>query len=423
MKIRALRYPPGLDFLSYDALPSGANAESVPIEAEDGGKSRGVLYSKGKEKTVLFVMHPRADMTRHYMVPGIVGNGYAFFGQICRSPGDDLSATTIHEHLLADVAAGLKFLRSRGYENIVLVGNSGGASMFAFYHKQATTQPPGRLTATVAGDPFDLNKFDMPTADGFIFLGPHLGAGLWMRDGIDPSITDEDDPTSCDPALDLYSPENGFREPPTASEYSSDFLMRYRAAQDARSSRIDALAWSMIRAESARDELAEATAGRNDAAGLLARRQAIAGKGQRITIHRLDANPESVDRTTTEPGRSYGSLFAYRPDLLNYSMHTSKIIDPRAWLSSWSAATSRARLLENLPAVKTPTLVLAYRGDNTVHPDKVKQVYDQSPAKDKDFKLVNGDHFGFFDGPEGEGGRPAARKVIVDWLRGHFPVA
>lgn len=423
MNIQVLRYPPGLDFLSYDNLSSDINAEPVPITAEDGGKSRGMLYAKGGEKTVLCVMHPRADMTRHYTVPAIVGAGYAFFGQICRSPGDDLSATTIHEHLLADVAGGLKFLRSRGYENIVLIGNSGAASMYAFYHKQATTQPPHRLTTTAAGDPFDLNTLDMPTADGFIFLGPHLGAGLWMRDGIDPSVTDESDPTSCDPSLDLFNPDNGFRQPPMASEYSAEFLERYRLAQTARSVRIDALAWSMIQSENDRDELASATKDRSDAAGRLAQRQAIAGKGQRMTIYRLDANPESVDLTTTEPGRSYGSLFARRPDLLNYSMHTAKIVDPRAWLSSWSATTSRARLLDNLTAVETPTLVLAYRGDNTVHPDTVKLVYDQSPSKDKQFKLVDGDHFGFFDGaPGAEGGRKAASKVMIEWLQSHYSV-
>ena len=48
---------------------------------------------------------------------------------------------------------------------------------------------------------------------------------------LDPSVTDERDPLSADPALDPFNPVNG---PP----YSADFQRRYRAAQRMRNERI-----------------------------------------------------------------------------------------------------------------------------------------------------------------------------------------
>src|SRR6185295_8901736 len=143
--------------------------------------------------------------------------------------------------------AGLRFLRGRGFDRIVLVGNSGGGSLYSFYLAQASTAPPGRLTETPGGDPLDLNRSDLPPADGLVLLAAHLGEGLILRQMIDPSVTDEDDPLSCDPALDAYNPDNGYRQPPAASSYPPEFVERYRAAQQARIARIDARARELLR--------------------------------------------------------------------------------------------------------------------------------------------------------------------------------
>ncbi len=71
-------------------------------------------------------------------------------------------ATLIHEQVLLDVAAGARRgLRDR-YDRVVLCGNSGGASLFTFYLHQALAPEGARLTDTAAGDPFDLNRFELP---------------------------------------------------------------------------------------------------------------------------------------------------------------------------------------------------------------------------------------------------------------------
>src|SRR5690606_21666776 len=123
-----------------------------------------------------------------------------------------------------------------------LVGNSGGGSLFSFYQNQAIKPGEERLKDTPAGEPIDLASLEMPVADGMALMAVHPGEGVFMLRCIDPSVTDEDDPLSCDPELDMYNPANGFRLPPEQSSYSKEFLARYEAAQVARSRRIDALA-------------------------------------------------------------------------------------------------------------------------------------------------------------------------------------
>src|SRR5882757_2946642 len=230
------RYSPGTDFLGFGNRVPAAAPEVVMVTAGDGVSSRSVLYASGKEKTVVCIAHLCGDMTRHYAIPDLVENGYAFYAQQGRFAGNDAAA--LHEPVLADIAAGMQFLRSRGFEHIVLLGTGITASLYALYQAQATTPAPGRLTDTAAGDPFDLNKFEMPSADGFIFLSNSMGPGKALQQGIDPAVIDESDALSCDPELDMYNIDNGFNAPPQPSKYPADFLARYRAAQKLRTARI-----------------------------------------------------------------------------------------------------------------------------------------------------------------------------------------
>ena len=62
-------------------------------------------------------------------------------------------------------------------------------------------------------------------------LCAHGGRPEVLTEWFDPSVTDETDPTSCDPALNMYDEANG---PP----YSESFIADYRAAQVARNHRI-----------------------------------------------------------------------------------------------------------------------------------------------------------------------------------------
>jgi pimeloyl-ACP methyl ester carboxylesterase len=414
------RYRPGTDLLGFEKPPADILPELVRLKAEDGAPSRGVLYAKGGESTVVCVLHPRGDMTRHYLIPFIAEAGFAAFGQESRSPNNDTMAT--HEALLADIAAAVRYLRERGYGKVIFLGYSGGGSVYSLYQAQALTAPPDRLTDTAAGDPYDLNRFDLPPADGMMFVGSHLGAGWMMQREIDPSVMDETDPLSCDPCLDMYNPENGFREPPDQSHYSEAFIARYRAAQVARVARIDAIARSQL-AEQRRFQAMTRADAFNDLAPaqrIFISRRAMSGRF--LQIFRTDANPSTLDLSMEPSDRSLGSINSLRPDLTNYMDNGfARILTPRAWLSLWSGLSSRAVVLENLPKVVVPTLIVGFTGDNAILPSAGRAMFERSPAADKTLHYVKADHFGFrLPAHPDSGGRQEAGAIVATWLRERF---
>ena len=414
------RYKPGTDLLGFEDTPVGVTPELVILKAEDGAKSKGVLYSKGKEKTAICVIHPRGDMTRHYLIPYFVEAGFAAFGQESRWPNNDSNAS--HEILLGDVAAAMRFLKSR-FEKVVFLGYSGGGSIYTLYQRQALTKPPGRIADTAAGDPYDLNHFDMPPADGIMYAGAHLGAGKMMQHELDPSVIDEKDGLSCDRTLDMYSPDNGFREPPEESRYSPEFLERYRAAQTARVERLDTLARGLIAEQRHFQSIAKSA----DFEKLtFPVRQDILRRaffGQFMQIFRTDANPATLDLSLDPSSRSVGTINSVRPDLSNYWENGfARILTPRAWLSLWSGISSRAALLDHISAMTVPTAVVYFTGDNAIHPSIGKAIHASSPAADKQLYQVAGDHFGFhLPSHPNSGGREEAGRLLGTWLRDRFP--
>jgi pimeloyl-ACP methyl ester carboxylesterase len=415
------RYRPGTDLLGFEKPPADITPELVRLKAEDGAASRGVLYAKGGESTVVCVLHPRGDMTRHYLIPFIADAGFAALGQESRSPNNDTMAT--HEALLLDIAAAVRHLRAHGYSKVIFLGYSGGGSVYSLYQAQALTAPPGRLTDTAAGDPLDLNRFDLPPADGIMFVGSHLGAGWMMQREVDPSVVDEADPLSCDPRLDMYNPENGFGEPPAQSHYSAGFLTRYRAAQVARVARLDAIARSQLAEQRrfqamARDDSFEKLPPAER--GFISRR---AMSGRFLQIFRTDANPSTLDLSIEPSERSLGSINSLRPDLTNYVDNGfARILTPRAWLSLWSGLSSRADLLANLPKVVVPTLIVGFTGDNAILPSTGRAIFEGSAATDKKLHYVRADHFGFpLPAHPNSGGRQEVGAIVATWLRERFP--
>jgi hypothetical protein len=418
--MRIGRYDNPLKCVTHAGIDPAVRQEPVGLEAADGGLSSGILYTTSrKHRTVVCFLHPRADMSRHYAIPALVRAGYACFGQNSRWLNND--ETCVHEQLLLDVAAGLRFLRSHGFEYIVLLGNSGGGSLYAFYLAQATTPPPGRLTHTAAGDPFDLNRHVLPIADGLLLLAAHLGEGRILMDMLDPSVTDENDPLSCDLTLDPYNPLNGYREPPEASRYDPAFIERYRAAQRERVARLDAIARAHLeRKRQARAALAAPDFPRHRWTEQ-ARAQRTAALGVFMIVHRTEADLRALDLTLDPSERDAGTLFSYRPDLTNYmEFGFARICTPRAWLSTWSALSTNADLLRNAAKVTVPSFVIYYRGDNAIFPSDARIAYEALGASDKQLASAPGDHYGFGVGTQHRTGAPEALAQIVAWLRERF---
>ncbi|MGE4429688.1 MAG: hypothetical protein AB7E05_02980 [Sphingobium sp.] len=410
---------PGVGLIDFHSIPDDSVIETIPILSADGGKSRGILYTRGNEKTVVCFTHPRGDMSRHYAIPFLLEGGFAGYNHQCRNLNNDVD--TEHEKLLFDIAAGLRELKNRGFEKIILVGNSGGGSLLSFYQSQAVKAPADRLKDTAAGEPVDLANLDMPVADGMAFMAVHPGEGVFMQRCIDPSVTDEHDPLSCDPELDMYNPANGFRIPPQISSYSKEFLAKYEAAQIARSRRIDALAlqyeqerrrWQERMKQPDFDTLPVEEQIR------ITRHATVA---KYLTIYRTEANPAYVDLSLFAEGstRAVGSLIGPRPDKLNYSEGGfARYITPRAWLSSWSAGATRAEIERTITDITQPTLMVIYTGDNGCFPEDNLRQMAACPADDKTIEYCAADHYGQ---PIPE--RDKACTHLINWLTPRFPAA
>lgn len=385
-----------------DDPPAGTACEPLRFVTPDRAMATGWLYARGGEDTVAVLAHPRADFARHYAVPGLVDAGIAVLTLNTHFGGAEMSI--VHEACLADLATALVDMRSR-YDRVVLVGNSGGGSLMTFYLHQALAPDGGRLTDTPDGRPYNLNAFEMPSADLMVYLAAHPGEGHYLLHAIDPSVVDETDPLSCDPDLDMYDPANGFAEPPESSRYDTEFLARYRAAQRARIERIDEAA----RADIARRQ--EARARWKETGSELDRRASIATG--LLTIYRTDADPRFTDLSLDPSDRTYGSLWGTRPDWINYGVvGFSRVMTPEAWLSTWSGTASRAEIPDTGTRMTLPSLHVAYTGDHCIFPSDADGVCESLATDDLTRLTFPADHYGF----PTEQGRSRAVRAISDWL-------
>jgi hypothetical protein len=126
---------------AFAQLDPSVRRDVVYLDASDTAQSSGILYRPADHEpnTAVYLMHPRGEFTRHYVVPGLTARGYAVFGHNSRYLNND--SHMIHERLLFDIAAGMRYLKEAGFERIVLLGNSGGGSLLGFYQSQACRKP------------------------------------------------------------------------------------------------------------------------------------------------------------------------------------------------------------------------------------------------------------------------------------------
>lgn len=158
-----MRYP--IDFAEI-----GPNVHKVvQLYAQDHGKSRGILWTptSGKPKTCVIMAHPRGEFGHHYSIPFWVEAGYAAFAHNTRYLNND--STMIHESILLDLAAAMKYLREEeGFQHIVMLGNSGAAHCFPI-----TTRRRARRRGVVSHRPRAAVR---PISTSMIFLPPTVSS-------------------------------------------------------------------------------------------------------------------------------------------------------------------------------------------------------------------------------------------------------
>lgn len=403
---------------AFASLDPRIRRDVVYLEASDTAQTFGILYRPPdrEPRTVVYLMHPRGEFTRHYVVPGLSARGYAVFGQNSRYLNNDTDM--VHERILLDIAAGMRWLRGQGFERVVLLGNSGGGSLLAFYQSQASRLPGERLASTPSGEPIDLASEQMPPGDLYIAVAAHLGEGRFMLNVLDPSVTNESDPASYDPRWDMYNPDNGYRPFPEASSYDPAWLAEYRQRQRERSLRLDAIAREYLaehayfRGELRADRYAALPAATRS---LVARRARL---GRYMVIYRTLANPAYLDPSIDPSRRPLGSIFSPGDPIIgNYGYGgLARVMTPRGWLSTWSGTSSQADLPETIAHVKVPTLIVFADGDCDIFPAEQQEILEKSGAADK--SLVTLEWADHYLNPVGEEGRrlPDPRERLLDLI-------
>ncbi len=408
---------PGLNVDWYPAaLPTGTGVHLQTSVTVDGNAAKGTLYAppgrEPRDTTVVVMMHPRVDFSRHYLIPALVEAGHAVYAQQARDAGSDLRL--IHEQALLDLGAGLEWLHTVGFRRTVGLGNSGGGGLLTYYVQQSHRAAADRVARTPAGRPSSLDKATLPTLDALAYLAPHPGQGTLLSRCIDASVTDEDDPFSIDPALDPFSEHNGHRPAPESSAYPAEFVERYRAAQLARIARIDECARAHV--SEALDARRKVKAGTATAAD-----RHRAGTARLITTWRTDADLRAMDLSLDKSDRDYGSVYGPTPEVTNYGIvGFGRLTTPDAWLSTWSALSSNATIAKTGPDMTLPTLLISYTADNCVFPSDFDGIVDAIASTDKQIHAIPADHYG---NPvsTGKQRRDDAADLIGQWIMSTRP--
>jgi len=345
-----------------------------------GHPCQGLWHAPGARvaKAAFVATHYEVDFAEHYLAGPLAERGFGFLGWNTRYRGN--GAYFNLGSAVADIGVGVRWIRRvAGVDTVVLLGNSGGASLMGAYQSHALGQPAPPTGRSPTGD---LAAADLEAADLFVSLNAHRGRPDVLTSWLDPSVTDESDPLSVDPALDMFAATNG---PP----YEEEFLARYRGAQEERNHRIT--------------DWAEAELDRLGAAGAYDRV---------FNVHRTWADPRFLDLAIDPSDRRVGCYFG-DPRAANYGpFGLASTCTLRSWLSMWSLRRSSCRAEPHLARITQPALVVQSTQDQGCYPSDARAIHAALGSADKTLQTVAGDHY--LASPAGA--RAAMADLIAGWV-------
>ena len=291
-------------------------------------------------------------------------------------------AHLIFEHIIDDVGAGVRYLREEGFERIILLGNSGGASTVALYQAEAENLT---ITDTAAGDPVRLSTKTLPPANGIALFGAHPGRSLLLLKWIDPSVTDENDPLAIDPKLDIFNPKNG---PP----FDSQFVSKIRNAQRERSALIT---------DRTKKRLS------------ILRKNLKGPRDEAFIVYRTCADPRFFDLSLDANDRKLGMVWG-DPYRLNYGTRDiARFTTLTSWMSQWSL-DSRAHGPNALARTSVPVLNLEFTADTNALPSDIAMWSAAAGERLEFHRIIGATHF-LIDQPEK---RAEVGELISNWAKG-----
>jgi pimeloyl-ACP methyl ester carboxylesterase len=356
----------------------GLASPTLPRIMAGGHPCQGIYTTpKGKApRTAFIATHYNVDFSEHYIAPYLATRGFGFLGWNTRYRGAE--DQFLLEHAVIDIGVGMRWLRAKGVETIVILGNSGGGSLMGAYQAEAIKPTLGDLVDGAGREALST----LPKADLCVSLNAHQGRPEVLTDWMDASVIDEFDPVATDESLNPFNPDNG---PP----YKEEFIVRYRAAQRARNQRIT---------DYAKRELA-----RLNAAGIPDRLVPLFRCWGDLRM--MDGNLDPSDRKTP---------WCYRgdPAIANRSPSIGRASYLKTWLSMWSLETSRCRGAEQLAKFDLPCLVVQGTADTGVFPSDARKIFSNIGTSDKKLELIKGAHY-FEDSREV---RDYAADLVAEWV-------
>ncbi len=320
-----------------------------------------------RARTGAIVMHPASNFMGHYLIAPLAERGITCLGLNSRYAGND--TVLLMERVLQDLGAGVKFMRDElGCDRVVLVGNSGGAALAAYYQAEAE-----RFTAAtmVDGDASHIVAADLAPIDGLALCAAHEGRSHLLLRWIDPSIVDEHDGLATAAELDMYDAVNWTGAPGAVPRFERAFLDRFAAAQRARRDRIEACVRARLAA------LRAVPNGPRDEA---------------FVVYRTHADPRCLDLSLDANDRAPGSVWGDARAVNVSANAMGRTTSLTAFLSQWSSV-SRAGGPENLARTSVPALLLTYTADQSTFPSTRDAWLSAGDDRIRNVDIVGGDHY------------------------------
>jgi len=369
---------------------SAALAQSQPLYIQFAPAAvKGALYrpdSGPAPHVAVLLIHRTSNFLSHLATTELARRGFLV---LAMNPRSDNNEAAVHfEDNALDIKSGVEFLRRQpGITKVVLFGHSGGGPATTFYQAVAEKgagycRGPGKLVEcddTLAG---------LPRADGLVLVDAHPGVSVNGLRSLNPAVTDERDPRKLDPALDPFSPANGYD--PTRPHYSEAFKQRYFRAQAARMNRLIDLARAAL-------------AAKDDDVFVVAR-----GEGARLmeldpSVHHGTVKPQKllkndgtiatqvvesvrpIGRGSEAQNASFANgtrLLTARSFLSANAIRARDSMDDIDWCSSNNSTPCALRAI-SIPLLVTAMGAHYFIRDNEIH-------YEVAASADKDFVVLEG---------------------------------
>jgi hypothetical protein len=394
-------------FAVAGALAAGASAFAAAPPPQfvqfSPSATKGALYRPDPARypsphVGVVVMHRNSNYLSHLSTRELPARGFVVLGMNPRCDNNEAACAPWENNAL-DVRSGVNYLRAQpGITKVVLLGHSGGGPTMSFYQAVAEKgvafcQSPEKLikcASTLAG---------LPKADGVILMDAHPGNGINAVRSVHPGVINDwavlnlNREPWVNPALDPFSPRNGYSAGGT-TRYSESFKRRaFKAQSDRMNFLID----------QALHRLAEVEAqGLGDAPFIVPMADNARMADIDVSIHHSTVQPrklvkndgtiegrfpvESVRIANLEPEDAQGfgaTMFLTVKSFLSVrAVRSTDSMDGVQWCSSNNSTNC------NLQQVGVPLLVTAMGGHYFIRDSEV--FFDMAASADKDFYVIAG---------------------------------